>query len=103
MKVSLSHQWGPLLTAHIVPSLTPDEILSVVPRGQELINKLCHLFSEQGGIRVDDVAGVNDSFAADQFKRAVQEYGLDEEGHHARTETLLALGKMSMGFLVIQR
>ena len=27
-------------TAHIVPSLTPDEILSVVPRGQELINKL---------------------------------------------------------------
>ena len=84
-------------TAHIVPSLTPDEILSVVPRGQELINKLCHLFSVPSGIRVDDVAGVNESVAAEQFKQAVQAYGLDEEGHRARTETLLALGKMSMG------
>lgn len=44
-------------TAHIVPSLTPDEILSVVPRGQELISKLRLLFSEPGGIRVDDVEG----------------------------------------------
>ena len=26
-------------TSHIVPSLTPDEILSVVPRGQELVKK----------------------------------------------------------------
>jgi len=83
-------------TAHIVPSLTPDEILSVVPRGQELINKLCFLFSEPNGIRVDDVVGVNNSIAAEKFKRAVQHYGQDEEGHRARTETLLALGKMSM-------
>jgi len=83
-------------TAHIVPSLTPDEILSVVPRGQELINKLKLLFSEPGGIRVDDVPGVNDSIAANEFIRAVQAYGQDEEGHRARTETLLTLGKMSM-------
>lgn len=83
-------------TAHIVPSLTPDEILSVVPRGQELINKLRVLFSEPGGIRVDDVEGVNESISAHEFIHAVQAYGLDEEGHRARSETLLALGKMSM-------
>ncbi|MDP3558847.1 MAG: hypothetical protein Q8R79_00670 [Legionellaceae bacterium] len=83
-------------TAHLIPNLTPYEILSVVPRGQDLINKLSSLFSEQEGIRVDDVAGVNGSIAANEFIRAVQEYGQDEEGHRARTETLLALGKMSM-------
>jgi hypothetical protein len=87
---------GDTTTAHIFPSLTPDEILSVVPRGQELISKLRLLFSEPGGIRVDDVEGVNDSASANEFIRAVQEYGQDEEGHHARTEVLLALGKMSM-------
>lgn len=83
-------------TANIVPSLTPDEILSVVPRGQELINKLKSLFSELNGIRVDDVNGVNDSSCAKEFVHAVQQYGLDEEGHRLRTDTLLALGKMSM-------
>ncbi|MFA5959567.1 MAG: hypothetical protein WC785_03550 [Tatlockia sp.] len=83
-------------TAHIVPSLTPDEILSVVPRALEFINKLRSLFSEPGGIRVDDVEGVNESASAKEFIRAVQEYGQDEEGHRTRTETLLALGKMSM-------
>ncbi len=83
-------------TAHIVPSLTPDEILSVVPRGQELIEKLSFLFSEPGGIRVDDVEGVNESTSANKFIRAVQEYDQDELGHQKRTETLLALGKMSM-------
>lgn len=83
-------------TAHIVPSLTPDEILSVVPRGQELIKKLKDLFSEPGGIRVDDVDEVNDAICAHEFKHAVQEYGKDEEGHRERTDRLLELGKMSM-------
>lgn len=83
-------------TSHIVPSLTPDEILSVVPRGQELVKKLQILFSEPGGIRVDDVEGVNKSNATEQFIKQVQQYSSDEEGHQSRTKTLLELGKMSM-------
>lgn len=83
-------------TAHLVPSLTPDEILSVVPRGEELIKKLSILFSAPGGIRVDDVTDVNDTPVAHAFQRAVQTYGQNEEGHRLRTETLLTLGKMSM-------
>lgn len=80
---------------HICPSLTPDEILSVVPRGSELIEKLASLFSQPGGIRVDDVPGANDSSAAMQFKQAVEIYGKDPN-HEDRTSKLLMLGKMSM-------
>lgn len=80
---------------NIFPSLTIDEILSVVPRGSELVEKLAVLFSEPGGIRVDDVPGVNDSEAAIRFKEAVALYGKDEN-HDDRTKTLLKLGKMSM-------
>lgn len=80
---------------NIVPSLTIDEILSVVPRGTELVKKLAILFSEPGGIRVDDVPGVNDSTSAINFKNAVTIYGADKN-HDDRTETLLMLGKKSM-------
>jgi glycine/D-amino acid oxidase-like deaminating enzyme len=45
---------------NIVPSLTIDEILSVVPRGSELVEKLAVLFSQPGGIRVDDVSGIHE-------------------------------------------
>lgn len=83
-------------TSNIVPSLTPDEILSVVPRGQELINKLKILFSEPGGIRVNDARHVNDNPAAKHFKSAVLAYSSDQAGHEARTQTLLQLGKRSM-------
>jgi hypothetical protein len=80
---------------NIFPSLTADEILSVVPRGSELTEKLAILFSEPGGIRVDDVPGANDSAAAVQFKEAVEKYGSDAQ-HNDRTKSLLTLGKMSM-------
>ncbi len=80
---------------NIFPSLTPDEILSVVPRGPELTEKLGILFSEPGGIRVDDAPGVNDSTAAVRFKEAVELYAHDEN-HEDRTKNLLLLGKMSM-------
>lgn len=83
-------------TGHIVPSLTIDEILAVVPRGRELIEKLKYLFNERGGIRVDDVPFVNDSPAALKFIAAVQVDGENEEAHRERTEILLALGKLSM-------
>lgn len=80
---------------NIVPSLTIDEILSVVPRGSELVEKLAILFSQPGGIRVDDVAGVNDSESAINFKEAVAIYGADKN-HDDRTLSLLMLGKKSM-------
>lgn len=80
---------------NIVPSFTPDEILSVVPRGNELTEKLAILFSKPGGIRVDDVPGVNDSPSALNFKDAVAAYGSDKN-HDDRTLTLLQLGKKSM-------
>lgn len=81
---------------HIVPSFTPDEILSVVPRGQELVKKLQILFSEPGGIRVDDVQGIQNSIPTNKFQEQVQKYSLDEIGHNQRTKHLLELGKMSM-------
>lgn len=80
---------------NIVPSLTIDEILSVVPRGSELVEKLAIPFSQPGGIRVDDVAGANDSESALNFKKAVAIYGSDKN-HDDRTLALLTLGKKSM-------
>jgi len=80
---------------NIVPSLTPDEILSVVPRGAELARKLNILFSEPFGIRVDDVPQVTESAAGERFKNAVAIYGQDKN-HDDRTQALLKLGKMSM-------
>lgn len=85
-------------TANIAPSLTPDEILSVVPRGQELKTKLGLLFSEPGGIRVDDVEGLKNSKAAQAFIEAVLAYSDDEQGHKERTTVLLQFGKLSMDF-----
>jgi hypothetical protein len=80
----------------IAPSLTPDEILSVVPRGKTLVEKLRHLFSEPGGIRVDDVAGVMNSVSAREFIRSVEIDGEDAASYEERTRALLELGKLSM-------
>jgi len=82
--------------SNIVPSLTCDEILSVVPRGQELVKKLEIPFNQPGGIRVGDVAGIHGSPVAEYFKQEVQVYSLNEDGHNRRTQALLSLGKMSM-------
>lgn len=80
---------------NISPSLTPDEILCVVPRGKALIDKLAIPFDQPGGIRVDDVPGVNNSDCAIKFKEAVTLYGSDPN-HDDRTLSLLMLGKKSM-------
>lgn len=83
-------------THNIVPSLTADEALSVVPRGAALVEKLGFLFSEPGGIRVDDVPNVNGTDVAKRFVSAVQSYSTDEGAHKLRTQALLQLGKRSM-------
>jgi len=83
-------------TAHLVPSLTPDEILSVVPRGEDLSKKLKILFNEPGGIRVDDVPELKNSKPAIEFIKQVQEIGSDEKSHNHRTKVLLEMGKAGM-------
>lgn len=83
-------------SANIVPSLTPDEIFCVVPRGKALVEKLRSAFYEPGGIRVDDVKNVNDSPAAHYFMQQAEVYSNDVEGYEQRTKILLELGKMSM-------
>lgn len=82
--------------ANIVPSLTPDEILAVVPPASELEAKLAILFSNPGGIRVDDVENVNDGQVAQSFISAVRKFNEDQNAQSLRTESLLNLGKMSM-------
>lgn len=82
--------------AHVVPSLTPDEIVSVVPPAPVLIEKLSKPFNEPEGIRIDDVKGINDSRTTREFLHAVKMNEKDPEAHKRRVETLLNLGKMSM-------
>lgn len=90
------HDLSHTTSANVMPSLTSDEILSVVPRGSELVKKLQYLFSEPGGIRVDDVPNVNNTTAAKNFISAVENCGADEEEYQRRTQALLKLGKFSM-------
>lgn len=81
---------------NLVPSLTPDEIISVVPRGPELVKKLAIKFNQPGGIKVVDIDGVHGTPVADNFISQAERYSKDESGHQARTQALLELGKMSM-------
>lgn len=84
-------------TCNIVPSLTPDEIMSVVPRGSDLVAFLKLKFNKGNGIRVDDVKGIdNNSEIATKFIRSVEHYGKDDNAHRIRSEALLELGKYSM-------
>ncbi|MBP6870286.1 hypothetical protein KBC04_05360 [Candidatus Babeliales bacterium] len=80
----------------IAPSLTADEIVSVVPRGAALIEKSQILFSEPNGIRVDDVPGIHGSAVTQRFQEQAEVYSLDDVGHQQRSQDLLLLGKMSM-------
>ena len=82
--------------ANIWNSHTPDEIVSVVPRGQELRQKLKISFDQPGGIRVNDVSGVNDSECAHRFIDQVILYGRNAKENESRTDALLKLGKAGM-------
>lgn len=91
-----NHTLSETTAYNIMPSLTPDEILAVVPRGKDLPEKLGILFSEPGGIQVDDVPGVNQSLVAQRFIEQAEAYSQNKDGHQLRTQTLLNLGKISM-------
>lgn len=81
---------------NVVPSLTIDEIVSVVPPAPVLNDKLSKPFNEPEGIRVDDVKGIHDSRTTREFLHAVKMNEKDPEAHKRRVETLLQLGRMSM-------
>ena len=82
--------------ANIWNSHTPDEIAAVVPRGQQLAEKLAIPFDKPGGIRVQDVPGANDSPSAKRFIEHVKIDGQNTLAFEKRTNALLALGKAGM-------
>lgn len=82
--------------ANLVPSLTPDEILAVVPPADQFVDKLAKRFDDQGGIRVNDVPNINESHVIKEFLHAVKEFNKDQIAQHKRTQSLLELGNMSM-------
>lgn len=84
-------------TCNIVPSLAPDEIMSVVPRGSDLIKFLKQKFNEGNGMKVDDVEGIDDSSdTVRHFIHSAELYGKNDEAHQVRSKALLELGKYSM-------
>jgi hypothetical protein len=82
--------------ANIWNSHTPDEIVSVVPRGLDMEEALKSRFDQPGGIRIDDVEGINNSECTKRFIEQVKIYGKNEAGHEIRTQSLLGLGKAGM-------
>jgi hypothetical protein len=80
---------------NIAPSLTIDELLSVVPSGEDLVKALQIFFNESGGIRVD-IPGIYDTESVQEFIAAVIHESTYKEKAQQRQELLYALGKLSM-------
>ena len=83
--------------SNIFPSLTPDEILAVIPRGQMLVKDLGIPFNKGDGIRIDDVPEVDlSSPQVKQFVAAAQQFGEDDKKYQSHVDSLFDLGKESM-------
>lgn len=82
--------------ACISPSLTTDEMSSVIPPVDELLQGLKTPFDEPGGIRVMDVKGIDKSPSGKRFLREVSLQDKNKTGIDARQKALLLMGKMSM-------
>lgn len=67
------------VAAVIASSLTADEMLLVIPAVGELPHSLQTPFDYPGGIRVPDVAGIDESVSTRQFVSAVKRQGQDLE------------------------
>jgi hypothetical protein len=61
-------------TSHIVPSLTPNEILAVLPNGNELVKNFAIPFTEPNGLRIDDVPNVNSTELTHNFIKQAKKY-----------------------------
>lgn len=82
---------------NIFPSLTPDEILAVIPRGEMLVRDLAVPFDLGDGIKVSDVPALDmGSKIVKDFIASVTVYGEDLKGYKKREKALLSLGKLSM-------
>ncbi len=79
----------------ILPSLTALETGAVIPIGRALVDKSKIIFSEPGGIRVDDVPGVQ-SAATTRFMEDAGIYSQDENRRNVHENAMLELGKFSM-------
>jgi hypothetical protein len=98
VRITMNEKNGSLsetTASNLVPSLTPDEILAVVPFGPAFLKAMEHPFYEPGGIRADDVPDI-DSDSSRAFIARAEAYSHDEAGHARRVKTLLQLGKLSM-------
>lgn len=83
-------------SANISPSLTPDEIISVVPRGPALGTALKTPFDKAGGVRVSDVPGINESEDTKRFTQEADHYSSNELVYQEARKILLDAGKLSM-------
>ena len=83
---------------NIMPSLTIDEMMAVIPPAPLLDAALEIPFNQPGGIRASESisAKIKESLSAQEFIRQVKAYSKDPEGHAARTKSLFELGRMSM-------
>jgi hypothetical protein len=90
-----NHALAQTTASNISPSLTMNEIMSVVPPAPELLDKLKRLFNEPGGIRVDGL-GVNGSKVYTEFLSAVENCGKNPTEHTKRMNALYGLGVLSM-------
>ncbi len=81
--------------ANLWPSLTPDEILAVVPVGKAFLDAYNRAFDEEGGIFAD-VSGVNDSALTQEFKNEVMSFSQDPTRHAERQASLLEVGRLAM-------
>lgn len=81
--------------AFLVPSLSWNEILSVVPPGKKLLDSLQKLFTDfKGGIRLEETDTI--LLKAKEFIDAVESSGNDEQAQHRRTELLVEFSKLSL-------
>ncbi|MFN7038535.1 MAG: hypothetical protein ACK4OM_03090 [Alphaproteobacteria bacterium] len=82
--------------AGVAPSLTDLEMSAVLPSGDEFEAALRMPFHEAKGIKIEDVPGINDSFAGKIFKEAVSKSSTDYKAYEESAKFVLSLGKKSM-------
>lgn len=93
-----NHSINDTTVMHLVPSLTPDEMLAVIPPVDELLKDLQISFKEDHGIRVDDVPDIHKSKSTAEFLNQVRiDSALGNIDHLRHSQKiLLDIGRRSM-------
>ena len=82
-------------TAHLVPSLTPNEILSVVDHSS-FFQDISTSFRHPGGILANDVEYILDTKEAKRFIAALRGVSQNNQLLQKNTELMLRMGELSM-------